>query len=173
MRRILGVWVAGLLVLTACSSGGGRVKDIAAPVGCSAVQTVELQGRDHVADGTTVDYKTDPPTSGDHFGHWQPPSVGVLTEPVQNEIQVHNLEHGHVIIQYQGLTAAEQKELLDVAVADPFMMLTAPRPSMKHKIALTAWLTIQTCDTVPANVKDVVRAFVRAHRDHAPESIPT
>jgi hypothetical protein len=59
---------------------------------------VEDLGRGHVAIGTTVEYNSNPPTSGPHFEQWT--KWGVLDTPRDDRNLVHSLEHGYVIISY-------------------------------------------------------------------------
>ena len=59
----------------------------------------ELQdGREHKPDGSKLDYKFNPPTSGDHYPSWI--SKGFFDEPRADGNLVHSLEHGYVIIWY-------------------------------------------------------------------------
>ena len=73
------------------------------------------------------------------------PAGVVHTEPIPDELQVHNLEDGGVLIQYrcdepcpelvEQLTAAGQPYL---SSPYPYVIL-APYPEMETRIALTAW----------------------------------
>lgn len=55
-------------------------------------------GRNHVDEGSKVEYKLNPPTSGDHYPSWI--AKGVYTEPRADGNLVHSLEHGYIIIWY-------------------------------------------------------------------------
>jgi len=58
-------------------------------------------GRGHVQAVNLTDYNSVPPTSGSHFGaqtNW-----GIHQEPVPEGYQIHNLEHGGVIMHYKPL----------------------------------------------------------------------
>ena len=53
----------------------------------------------HISETDTfAGYNSIPPTSGTHWA--VPAEWGIYDEPVPNERQVHNLEHGGVMIQY-------------------------------------------------------------------------
>jgi len=92
--------------------------------------------------------------------------------PIPDGKQVHNLEHGHVVVQHQGLTPEQLGRLRAVVATDPFMMVMAPRPQMSETLVLTAWGAIQTCDGLPDNVPGLVAGFAARFRNRAPESIP-
>lgn len=55
-------------------------------------------GREHVADGTVVNYNSNPPTSGSHYGDWT--RAGVFDKPISDGHLIHSLEHGYVVISY-------------------------------------------------------------------------
>ncbi len=125
-------------------------------------------GGTHVADGTIVEsYNTDPPTSGDHYARtalW-----GVHNEPVPNELQVHNLEHGGIVIQYnESLSTDEIAQLEDIASQCDVKLILAPRPGMEQRIALTAWTHYLNLDIVD---RDQIQVFIDAHVDEGPERI--
>jgi Protein of unknown function (DUF3105) len=102
-------------------------------------QTFESEGRTHVGDlNAKVDYKTDPPTSGTHYGI---PAVWGIYERPLNQIQaVHNLEHGGIAIQYgDDVSEADVRRIEAFYREDPNGMLVAPLPRLGNQIALTAW----------------------------------
>jgi len=55
-------------------------------------------GRKHIPEGFKVDYKFNPPTSGDHYPSWI--KKGFYEEPRNDGNLVHSEEHGYVIIWY-------------------------------------------------------------------------
>lgn len=61
-------------------------------------QQVEDIGREHVPDGTEVEYNSNPPTSGSHYTEWT--RAGVYDRPFSDGHLVHSLEHGYVIMSY-------------------------------------------------------------------------
>jgi len=123
------------------------------------------QGNRHIqrASDPHEAYNSDPPTSGPHLPYLAP--WGVHTRPIERELQVHNLEDGGVVVQY----SCECPELVDqlraiVTRYDKFVVL-APYPTMKHKIALTAWTRIDTLDEFD---EGRIRRFIDRYRgiDH-------
>lgn len=119
-------------------------------------------------------YNSNPPTSGWHtggnIGPW-----GVSTQPIVDEISIHNLEHGGVIVHYrQGLDQASIDQLTtltrELQAQSPCIILV-PRPADKLQdtpIAVTAWTWLLKLDTVDA---DKIRSFFRAHVDQGPEKV--
>lgn len=55
-------------------------------------------GRNHVSEGSKVDYKFNPPTSGDHYASWI--TKGFYEEPRADGNLVHSQEHGYIIFWY-------------------------------------------------------------------------
>ncbi|HEX9776125.1 MAG TPA: DUF3105 domain-containing protein [Actinomycetota bacterium] len=166
------------LLVAACASGGGSstfTPEIDGSAPCSSAQDVQVMSTvAHIEPGTTAQYNSDPPTSGEHYSirGTAPAPVGVYPDPIENERQVHNLEHGHVVVQYRDLTDEELDAVRAPVLADPFMMLMAPRPQMEWKLALTSWGKLQVCREIPDDVGELIRTFVVQNRDNAPESIP-
>ncbi len=124
---------------------------------------------DHVDPSQTVtDYNSNPPTSGQHWGSvadW-----GVHEEPVPNELQVHNLEHGGIVIQYNAETIdpVALQDLTDKVNEIPVKVILAPREGMTEPIVLTAWgrlLRLQEYD------EGQVDDFIDAYIDEGPETI--
>ena len=133
-------------------------------------------GNSHVDAGKPVTYASLPPTSG---SHWPSPAApapwGIKDSQLPNEVTVHNLEHGGIVIVYSpSLGADDLTKLKDSVrsimnttkykkiVLEPYKELT------DAKIALTAWdwiLKLQSPDQ-SAMVK-----FISAHYDgsDAPE----
>ncbi len=83
--------------------------------------------------------------------------------------EVHSLEHGYIIIHYNGIPAEQIQQLAGLVRADSFKMILSPLPSMQYPLSLTAWDHLQTCKTV--NVP-VIRSFISRFRDHGPEQTP-
>lgn len=123
------------------------------------------QGNLHIQIATDphVPYNSEPPTSGPHLPYVAP--WGVHTRPIPNELQVHNLEDGGVMVQYN-CTCPELVEQLRGIVTryDRFVVL-APYPSMKSRIALTAWTRLDRLEEF--DEARIVR-FIDAYRgvDH-------
>lgn len=142
------------------------------------------QGHQHLAPGTsdTFAYNSDPPTSGPHRELFN--DAFFSPTPLPKYVQVHLLEHGNVLLQYDckcpdiaaalariandydnRLYPANQLQPLptDVQLAEDqgLAVIVAPYPSMKSKIALTAWTRLETLDAVDeAKIKTFVNAYL-------------
>jgi len=117
-------------------------------------------------------YNSNPPTSGWHYGATAP--WGVQTQPIPDEITVHNLEHGGVIIHYrQDLDKATVDQLTtltrELQQQSPCILLV-PRPNDKLDvpIAVTSWTWLLKLQQFDAGS---IRSFLRAHVDQGPEKL--
>ncbi|GAA0594165.1 DUF3105 domain-containing protein [Kribbella sandramycini] len=101
-------------------------------------------------------YRTDPPTSGPHSPRVVIP--GIYRSPIPPELQVHILEHGHVLLQYApGTSPADIDRLERVGRRHPRDVVVAPHPTLSTGIALTAWQRLQKSPTIDA---DAIESFV-------------
>lgn len=178
-RRRLRRWlylaisaVIGLLVIVSLFlPSGGRNRQNSFTRNGGPGETFALLPANHIADNTTyAEYNSTPPTSGPH---WENPAPwGVYTNPVPNERQVHNLEHGGVHIQYNTSDAqviSQLEKFAEKQPAYPCYLLVAPYPNLPSTIALTAW---GVRDIMDAYDEARLQAFVEAYRNNGPERVP-
>jgi hypothetical protein len=139
--------------------------------GCELETGLPEEGREHVTD-KSVDYETDPPTSGNHNPEQQ--ADGAYAQMPDPLNFVHSLEHGRVEIQYSpDLSEAEQLELKGVFDESPEGVLFFPNPEMDAAVAVAAWTNLLTCDAYEgAPTLDAVRAFRDVYRGQGPENVP-
>ena len=176
MATLAALIIAGLALPSFGGGGGGgntTTETIAdRPTGASAPGTsLPDQGRTHLEVGARNPegyYNSIPPTSGTHAPSWV--TCGVFDAPIEDEFQVHNLEHGFVLIQYNTEDPALITELRSVAEALdgwPNYFILAPYPEMEPTIALTAWGVTQYMETVdPSDIE----SFANAYRGRGPEA---
>lgn len=165
----VGIAVSGALAAPAATSHAQPVAGTAG-VTCSNIQTFPSQGQDHIAPNQPhTDYSSNPPTSGWHWG--TPQDWGIYTAPQVQEQLVHNLEHGGIVIQYNGLAPADVQNLTALAQRESYHLILAPYPGLPSdvKVALTAWMRLQTCNGVNENT---IGAFINAFRNKGPELVP-
>ncbi|HXU90652.1 MAG TPA: DUF3105 domain-containing protein [Methylomirabilota bacterium] len=110
-------------------------------------------------------YNSTPPTSGPHLPYIAP--WGVHTKPITDELQVHNLEDGGVVVQYNCECPELAEKLAGIVRKYDRYVILAPYPTMKSRIALTAWTRLETLDDFDAGR---IERFIRAYRgiDHHP-----
>jgi hypothetical protein len=161
VRLLLVALAAGMIAMATVGSGGAPQA-----AGTASGRDVPIMPSPHIHLGEAHrPYNSLPPTSGPHY----PDTVGtgVYREELPEEIQVHALEHGHVLIQYAPQLAAPavrelerlgRRYLREVIVA-PYRKL-APHARRGQPIALTAWARIDRLATVDAGrIAGFVRAF--------------
>ncbi len=153
-----GIGILALLVI-----GGLAYRTLTKESPGRAVPTL---GNKHLASGETryVLYNTRPPTSGPHLptaARW-----GIHTQPIPDELQVHNLEDGGVLVQYNCRDCDALIATLEAIVSRySDKVILAPYPNLNTRIALTAWGRIDTFDDVD---EQRIVQFIEAYRgiDH-------
>jgi hypothetical protein len=130
------------------------------------VQTLADQGRTHLSPGGKfAKYNSTPPTSGPHDPN--PAPCGVSTNPIPNEVQVHDLEHGVIMVQYRpGLDRAQVRSLEALGRSYTSHVLVAPYPGLNTPVAVTGWTKLMTLDRADTGK---IRTFVDLYRQHGPE----
>jgi hypothetical protein len=123
---------------------------------CKVVITkgITVPGAAHVPVCTRVDYETNPPSGGNHWGVWA--AFKAYASPVPRESYVHDMEHGAVVLLYRCDSSAAcpevVKELEDVragvtsdslCVASPggvnARIVLTPDPMLDTPVAAAAW----------------------------------
>lgn len=150
-RSIL--FAAAALLLAACQTSApipaDRLPGEAVPL-VSDIQHIAYLGAEHTP------YNSVPPTSGPHVAQTIAP--GVYREEIPEELQVHALEHGHVLIQFApALPPDDVHTLLSMARAFPRDVIVAPYSKLPSGIALTAWGRIERLERVDT---DKITLFV-------------
>lgn len=134
---------------------------------CGPIESPPDGGRQHLVPGETPTYSSNPPASGSHNPN--PQDRGIYDNPIDVTMEVHSLEHGYVIIHYNGIPTDQLAQLQDIVQRDPFKMILSPYSSMPYKISLTAWDHLQTCTGVDAQA---IASFVAQFRNQGPENTP-
>lgn len=175
-RRQIVTWgVIGVVVFSIAGfvvvrqfRGDAAVEDAARAAGCTAVKKFEEQAREHIEPGAVHDpYNSTPPTSGPHLGNTA--EWGTYSDRVEDELLVHNLEHGGVIVHYKDLSDNEIEDLEDLVESHSEGVILNPNPDIEKPIALASWQRLRTCDR-PSEV--VVEGFVDEFCGKGPEKVP-
>ena len=160
------------------------VKKAAEAAGCELETGLPDEGSTHLPDedAADVDYKTDPPTSGDHYGNPSEILSGALADGAYLETPpigraVHALEHQRVAIQYSpDLSEEDQLALKGVFDSDPPGVLFYPNSEMGPEVAVAAWTNLLSCEGYEGDATlDAIQAFrdeFRGNPDAGPEPVP-
>jgi Protein of unknown function (DUF3105) len=131
------------------------------------IQTFPNQGQTHLSPGGKyTQYNSTPPTSGPHDP--SPAPCGVTSQPIPNEVQVHDLEHGVIMVQYRpGLDQAQVQALERLGRSYSSHVIVAPYPGLNTPIAVTAWTRLMTLDRAD---EGKIRRFIDLYRQRGPEA---
>ena len=153
------------------------------PVDASAcgavVQSFPLLPSPHVAECSLVEYESNPPSSGPHYGFWA--AFGVYDVAIPRGFWVHAMEHGAVVVSYSCTDCADEvtaaKAWIDTLPLDPLCVKTGavkrrvvltPDPLLSSRWAAAAWgVTLRSDCFEPAVFTD----FYEAHEGHGAENI--
>ena len=151
-------------------------KAAAKAAGCT-VSDPAIEGANHsTKDFKASDYKTNPPTSGDHFPEWYEDGVYESGNTPNLGKLVHTLEHGRINVQYKPGTPADTVAQLEALLAEQnegyHMLLYENTTGMKPAVAATAWTHSLTCPEMNDKVFDAIRTFRAQYIDKGPEKVP-
>jgi hypothetical protein len=122
------------------------------------------------------DYKTNPPTSGNHTPDWYDDGIYAPGDVPDLGKTVHPLEHGRIEVQYAPGTPKETVTQLEALLNEEqegyHMLLFQNTTGMKAKIAATAWTHSLTCPEMNDKVFDAIRTFRARYIDKGPERVP-
>lgn len=142
--------------VAACGDGG---EGACGPIRQEALDAGSLQ---HVLPGSAPPaYRSDPPTSGPHVPG--PALQGVVDEPIDPPVQVGILERGDVLVQHEGLAAADVEAVQGLAGEH---VVVAPGRDLPSPVVATAWVFKRTCDEVDV---DALREFVDERVGQGPD----
>jgi hypothetical protein len=136
---VLGLTLIGLAVLVYMRFGQPHVE---------GVVEFGTQGRAHDA-SVVLEPGPWPPVGGTHHPSWQ--NCGIYTEPVQDELAIHSLEHGAVWLTYRPDLPQEQVAALQDQVRGLSHILMSPYPTQDAPVVMTAWGLQMPVDSLPDN----------------------
>jgi hypothetical protein len=132
--------------------------------GCKVELKLKDEGNEHLPPNSPPpNYKTNPPTSGNHV---EPPfqqADGAYSEEPKALDTVHSLEHGRMEIQYSPeLPEKAQLELIGLYDTMYGATLLFPNGKMPYEVAATTWTNLLGCKTYKGQATlDAIRAFGR------------
>lgn len=142
-----------------------NLKAAADQAGCKLQLHLKDEGHTHIPPGSpTPDYKTDPPTSGNHVEPPYQQADGAYSEMPEEIDIVHSLEHGRMEIQYSpDLPEKDQLALKGLYETLYAGTLLFPNEKMPYEVAATTWTNLIGCPTYKGAITlDAIRDFGKA-----------
>lgn len=114
-------------------------------------------------------YNSNPPTSGPHIGD-DVAGGGIKDNPVADELVVHSLEHGAVVLWYRNdLKQEDLDKLKKIFIEASGKKIMLPRKDMDTPIALTSWNYLLKLEAID---EEKIKEFIETNNDRAPEKAP-
>ena len=146
-----------------------------APVTSGPIRTAIMPGREHFASDLRIHdiapggYNTIPPTSGRHWDAWA--ACGFYSYPLPDELLVHNLEHGNIIVSYNLTDDAEvdalRRAIASIPLATEFAIVRRYPALPEGMVALATWGVLDRMMGVDA--RRITRFFEDYPGDTGPE----
>lgn len=134
-------------------------------------------GRAHINAGQPhAAYTSIPPTSGPHFGQpLAPTRWGIHDEQIQDEVLIHNLEHGGIGVFYncpngcEG-TLQDLEALVQRGTGGGLKIIMSPYEGMETRFSLVAWSFLEQFDEYD---EERVQTFIETHESspNSPEQL--
>lgn len=168
---IVALLVAAIVVPRILTGRADRAfGNLARSAGCGDIQDTGRSGAgDHLGQAERTTYDSVPPAHGPHAGTTVP--AGVYEEPLSEDPNadltiyeaVHSLEHGAVVVWYDGLKKAEVDQL-DRTYSGEEKVIVTPYPPLRGDdlVAMTAWGRLVKCEELSTAVID---AFIERFRE--------
>jgi hypothetical protein len=152
------------------------MQEAAKAAGCKLANP-QYEGANHEdKDFKASDYRTNPPTSGNHTPDWYEDGIYEPGDVPELGKLVHPLEHGRIMVQYKPGTPDETVAQLEALLAEQeegyHMFLYENTTGMEAQVAATAWTHSLTCPEMNDKVFDAIRTFRARYIDKGPERVP-
>lgn len=135
-------------------------------------KSITDEGRSHVSEGTSVEYASNPPTSGNHW----PVSLsdGIYDTEKPDQAIVHSMEHGRVWVSYKPSIPEQTKKALEELLKKYNGTVLTPRSANDTDIALAVWNRLDTFDLNADGMfsEQRITDFINRWRNKGPEFIP-
>jgi hypothetical protein len=183
--------IAGVVYAASSRDSGGdddagiddaKLKQAATASGC-VYRAFPNEGQQHVTKKLTpANYKTNPPTSGDHLPPGQEAQEGLYAPGNEPEIGawIHTLEHGRILFQYRpGVdksVVAQLDRLFNEDVKGSggayHSVLMRNNSQMPFEVAAVGWRHYMACREFTPKSIEALRVFRTEVVDTAPEKVP-
>jgi len=115
-------------------------------------------GRNHVPEGTVVEYNSNPPTSGPHYEQWEKP--GVYDRMLPDGRLIHSLEHGYIVISYN----CDKNQAFGLWPSAFGLNVYAHETDESHEepatesgeVDVSGWKDDQSCQNLVSQLKSVI-----------------
>jgi Protein of unknown function (DUF3105) len=154
----------------------GDMNAAAKAAGCKLANPA-IEGSTHETKNFKAsDYKTNPPTSGNHNPDWYQDGIYEPGTTPRLGMLVHPLEHGRIEVQYKKGTSKDVVAQLEALLGEQsdgyHMLLFENTTGMPSAVAATAWGHSLTCPDMNDKVFDAIRTFRARYIDKGPETVP-
>jgi len=142
-----------------------NLNEAAKQAGCTLRLNLKDEGHTHIPPtAPTPDYKTSPPTSGNHVEAPYQQADGAYSEMPGEIFIVHSLEHGRMEIQYSPeLPEEDQLALKGIYETMYGGTLLFPNENMDYEVAATTWTNLLGCPKYKGDITlDAIRDFGKA-----------
>lgn len=149
-----------------------NLKEAAKKAGCDLRLNLPEEGHEHIPPtAATPEYKTNPPTSGNHVEPPYQQADGAYEEMPQEIDMVHSLEHGRIEFQYSpDLSESEQLEMIGMYDTLYGAALLFPNDNMPYAVAATSWRNLIGCNEYKGAITlDALRDFGKQRWGHGRE----
>jgi len=159
--------VVGIIQLTKKTPEQIKLKKQVATVSLGGkVEKFAIEGRDHVSTETSVEYKTNPPTSGSHLD--QAKNWGIYSKKIDDKAAVHGLEHGGIWISYKDIDDVTKKELEEIGKDNSLSVIVSPRIENDNKIVVASWGRMMRLETLD---KVLIQKYIDTYKNQSPEKL--
>lgn len=151
------------------------IKEAAKAAGCTLANP-PFEGQNHAQKAFKAsDYKSNPPTSGDHTPDWYEDGIYAPGDTPNLGKTIHPLEHGRIEVQYKPGTPTKTVDQLEALLAENddgyHMLLFENATGMTAQVAATAWTHSLACPAMNDKVFDAIRTFRARYIDKGPEKV--
>lgn len=130
------------------------------------VEEFVIEGRTHVSSDVSVEYKTNPPTSGAHAA--QAESWGVYAKEIDDKAALHGLEHGGIWISYKDIDEEAIKILEEIGKQNPLSVIVSPRPANDALISVASWGRMMILDSAD---NALIQKYIDEYKNQSPERL--
>ena len=151
-----------------------KLQQAAKQAGCTLRLNLKEEGHTHIPPtAPTPDYKTNPPTSGNHVEPPYQQADGAYSEMPGEIFFVHSLEHGRLEIQYSPELPEEDQLALKGLYETMYKgTLLFPNENMDYEVAATTWRNLMGCSEYKGAITlDAIRDFGRVKWGHGREPV--